>query len=249
MIERRFIFYPQKELAGTPAHWGLAFEDVHFAAGDGVKLHGWFVPGEGEVTWLWFHGNAGNVSHCLEDLMLFHRHLGVNLFLFDYRGYGRSEGRVSEKGTYSDARGALDHVLARQDVDSRKMLYFGRSLGSAVAVWLATHHPPMGLILESPFTSIRDMAKAAYHGLPLYLLVPRKYDPLSRIRQVSCPLMVLHGDRDEIVPIEQGRRVYDAANEPKRFYEITGAAHDDTFIVGQEPYFRAIADFIASLEG
>ena len=247
MIEKRYIYFPHKELVGTPAQWGLPFEEVHFAASDGVRLHGWFVPGRTEVTWLWFHGNAGNISHRLEDLMLMHRGLGVNFFLFDYRGYGLSDGRVSEEGTYRDARGALGYLLSRPDVNAEQIVYFGRSLGSAVAVWLATQHRPGGLILESPFTSVKDMAKMAFPHLPVYLLIRTKYDSLSRIGDVSCPLLILHGDRDEIVPIAQARKLFEAARDPKRFYTITGAAHNDTYIVGGEPYFGALADFIASL--
>ena len=247
MIDRQFIFFPEKELAETPAQWGLSFEDVRFTASDGVKLHGWYVPGSGEVTWLWFHGNAGNISHRLEDLMLLHRNLDVNVFLFDYRGYGLSEGQVSEEGTYRDAAGALDYLLSRQDVDPQKIVYFGRSLGAAVAVWLASEHEPYGLVLESPFTSVKDMAQKAYPRLPLYLLVRTKYDSLSKIGGLSCPILILHGDEDEIVPIGQGRKLYDAATEPKSFYEIQGAAHNNTYIVGGEPYFRTLADFVESL--
>ena len=247
MFEKRFVFFPERELVGNPGHWGIQFEEVRFQASDGVELHGWFVPGPRDVTWLWCHGNGGNISHRLEDLMILHRNLGVNVFLFDYRGYGLSEGKVSEKGTYRDAEGALDYLRSRSDVNSRKVVYFGRSLGAAVAVWLATLHPPKGLVLESPFASIKEMAKRAFRWLPLHLLVGAKYDSLSRIPKVDCPLLILHGDRDEVVLISQGRKLYDAATEPKSFYVIEGAAHNDTYIVGQEPYYRALAHFLASL--
>ena len=248
LIDKQFIFFPEKELRGSPAQLGLSFEDVEFQAGDGVRLHGWFVPGDGDITWIWFHGNAGNISDRLENLMLLHNHLGANIFLFDYRGYGRSGGRASEEGTYRDARGALDYVRSRQEVNPAKIVYFGRSLGAAVAAWLATQHSPHGLILESPFTSVKDMAKRAYPGLPLYLLVRTKYDSLARIGDVTCPVLVLHGDRDETVPFSHGKKLFDAANEPKRFYSIAGAGHNDTYIAGQEPYFRAMADFLKSLD-
>ena len=244
----RYIFFPEREVLGDPAQWGLLFEDVRFQAGDALVLHGWFVPGKSAVTWVWFHGNGGNIGHRLEDLTLLHTHLGVSIFLFDYRGYGRSEGRASEQGTYRDATGALDYVLSREDVDPEKIVYFGRSLGSAVAVWLATQRSPYGLILESPFTSVRDMASVAFPRIPLRLLIPNKYDSLGRIGKLSCPILIFHGDRDDVVPISQGRKLYDAANEPRRFYVIPGAAHNDTCIAGGEPYFRALLDFVASLE-
>ena len=248
LIDKHFIFFPEKELQGTPAQWGISFEDVEFQASDGVRLHGWYVPGDSDVTWIWFHGNAGNISHRLENLTLLNNQLGVNIFLFDYRGYGRSEGRISEKGTYRDARGALEYVRSRQDVNPDKIVYFGRSLGAAVAVWLATQDTPYGLILESPFTFVKDMAKRAFPGLPLYMLVRTKYDSLSRIADVTCPVLVLHGDRDETVPFSHGQKLYDAAKEPKGFYPIAGAGHNDTYIAGQEPYFRAMSDFLESLD-
>ena len=249
MVENRFIFFPDRQLLETPDDWGLSFEEVQFEASDGVKLHGWFVPGEGDVTWIWFHGNGGNISHRLEHLTLLHSRLDVNIFLFDYRGYGRSEGRASERGTYRDAIGALDYVLSRQDVDPQRIVYSGHSLGAAVAVWLATQHRPFGLVLESPFTSIKDMAKISYPFLPLHLLVRGKYDSLSKIAKVSCPLLFLHGEKDEMVPISQGKKLYEAALEPKSFYVVEGAGHNDTYLVDQEPYFRALADFITSLGG
>ena len=249
MIERRFIFYPERELAATPAELGLSFEDVSFRSADGVRLHGWYVPGHRDVTWLWFHGNGGNISHRLENLLLFHDNLGVNLFLIDYRGYGLSEGRASEKGTYRDAAGALDYLLSRDDVNPEKIIYFGRSLGCAVAVWLATQRHPSGLILESPFTSVRDMAKLAFPHLPLHLLVRTKYDSLSRIDKISCPLLILHGSEDETVPISIGRKLYMAAREPKSFCTIEGASHNDTYVVGKKSYYRSLNDFVAGLEG
>ena len=247
LIEKRFIFFPERELVGSPAELGLRYEEVHFPAGDGVRLHGWFVPGDRDITWIWFHGNAGNISHRLENLALLNQRLGVNILLFDYRGYGRSEGDISEKGTYLDAKGALEYLHTRGDVDPHRIVYYGRSLGSAVAVWLAAEHAPLGTILESPFSSVRDMAKAAYPGLPLHLLVRTRYDSLSLMPSVSSPVLILHGDRDDIVPISQARKLYEAAREPKSFYTISGAAHNDTYITGGEPYFDALKVFLDSL--
>ena len=247
MIEKHFIFFPERELLETPAQWGLSFEEAYFPASDGVALHGWFAPGGSDVTWIWLHGNGGNIGHRLEHLALLHSRLDVNILLFDYRGYGRSEGRASEKGTYRDARGALDYVRSRPDISPRKIIYSGHSLGAAVAVWLATQHRPYGLILESPFTSVKDMAKLFYPYLPLYLLVRGKYDSISRIGKVSCPLLIVHGDEDEVVPISQGRQLYDAAREPKSFHAITGAGHSDGYIVGGEAYFQALEEFMTSL--
>ena len=247
MIERNFIFFPEEAMAATPTNWGLDFEDVYFTAADGVELHGWFVPGQSEVTWLWFHGNAGNISHRLENLSLLRDHLGVSVFLFDYRGYGRSDGHISEDGTYLDAQAARSYLWSRQDVDPGKIVLFGRSLGCAVAVDLASRHRPYALILESPFTSISDMAKRVVPLLPIGVFLRTKYDSLSKIGGISAPLLILHGDQDEVVPVASGLRLYQAANEPKEFYTINGAGHNDTYIAGGEAYFDALRRFLAGL--
>ena len=251
LLDRYLIFFPESEVVGSPGDLGLEFEDVFFDTSDGVRLHGWYVPGESEVTFLWLHGNAGNIGNRLSNLSMLHRHLGVGVFIFDYRGYGRSEGTISEQGSYLDAEAALAYLRGRRDVDSDRVVLFGRSLGAAVAVELASRSRPYAVILESPFTSIRAMAQTAYPYLPIGLiikLVRTKYDSLSKIDGVHSPLMVLHGDRDDIVPIEIGRGLFEAANEPKRFYVIEGAGHNDTYSVGGSAYFDALRAFVDDLE-
>ena len=247
LIERYFIYFPQKKLGADPSHFGLAFEDVSFTAADGKALHGWFVPGRNEVTWLWFHGNAGNISDRLGNLKLLHDELGVSVLLFDYRGYGRSEGRPTEKGTYRDADAALAYLRSRGDVSPDRIIYFGRSLGSAVAVELATRHPPYGLILESPFLSVRHMARLSYRFLPTWPLLVARYDSQAKIAKVEAPVLVLHGDQDDTVPIEAGRKLFDAAREPKQFYTVQGAGHNDGYIVGGDSYFTALRAFVQQL--
>ena len=253
VLDRHFIFFPERELVGTPADLGLEFEDVIFPASDGVRLHGWYVPGENDITLLWFHGNAGNISHRLDNLQILRRRLGVSIFIFDYRGYGRSEGTVSERGTYLDAEAALDYLRLQRNLDlERGLVLFGRSMGCAVAVEMATRRRVYALILESPFTSIRGMTKRIYPYLPSSLLtsfLQTRYDSLSKIRDVNSPLMVLHGDRDDIVPIDEGREIFDAANEPKRFYAIQGAGHNDTYVIGGEAYFDALKSFVENPTG
>jgi hypothetical protein len=239
----RLIYYPEAELIGSPADLGLAYDDARFETADGVRLHGWYVPGRRSETLLWLHGNAGNISHRLDNLRLLHHAVGVGVLLFDYRGYGRSEGSPSETGLYEDARAALAYLRGRQDVDAARLVYFGRSLGSAVAVDLALDHPPYRLILESPFASVRAMAKAIFPA-PLALLAPSGFDNLAKIGRVRSPLLVIHGDRDEVVPFEQGRQVFDAAGQPKAFYELRSAGHNDTYLVGGAPYFDRMRKFI-----
>ena len=247
LLDRRFIFFPEQDFVGTPRSVGLDFENVRFSTADGLRLHGWFVPGESDVTLVWFHGNAGNISHRIGDLRMLHERVGVSVFIFDYRGYGFSEGKASEKGTYRDAEAALDYLRSRQDVDVSRLVFFGRSLGCAVAVELATRHQAHAVILESPFDSIRGMAERLYPYLPVGILihlVQSRYDSLSKIKSVRSPLMVVHGDRDEMIPISAAWKLFDAANAPKRFYTIEGAMHNNTYQVGGSRYFDALRQFV-----
>ena len=245
LIER-FIFYPDRDDFGTPASVGLTFQDVELHAADGTRLHGWFVRGERPETLLWFHGNAGNISHRVDNLRLLMAHVGANVFMVDYRGYGRSDGTASEAGVYDDARGALAYLRSRRDLKADQIVYFGQSLGSAVAIELATHAPPRGLILETPFTSVRAMAGALMPG-PLGWLLPNAFDNLGRIRELRMPKLFIHGDNDEIVPYAQGRELYESAPPPKAFATIRGAQHNDIYVVGGATYFARLRKFLDGL--
>lgn len=244
----RFIYYPEARLEATPAQFDLRYEDARFAAADGVRLHGWWVPGRRAETLIWFHGNAGNISHRLHNLRQLYDLVGVNVLLFDYRGYGQSEGEPSEAGLYADARAALAYVKGRGDVDAGRIVYFGRSLGSAVAVELARTQAPYGLILETPFTSVREMSSRLLPG-PLTAVVPSMFDNLAKVPELRSPKLFIHGDQDELVPYEQCRQLYEAAPPPKAFFTIRGAGHNDTYIVGGERYFKQIEKFIEGLAG
>ena len=250
VFDRFFLYFPERELTATPSEAGLAYEDVSFTTDDGITLHGWFVPGRSDVTWLWFHGNAGNISGRIGNLKQLHDSLGVNVFLFDYRGYGQSQGTPSEEGLYLDAEAALAYLNSREDVRSDRIVYFGRSLGGAVAVDLAGHQPAYGLVLESPLPSISFVARQAYPILPagfVRRILHARYDALSKIAGVMVPVLILHGDKDDIVPLDAGRRLFEAAREPKQFHVIPGAGHNDTYIVGGEPYFALLASFLEQL--
>jgi fermentation-respiration switch protein FrsA (DUF1100 family) len=218
---------------------------VFFTTRDGVGLNGWFIPHrDAHTALIWFHGNAGNISHRLENIKLLHDKVKIHIFIFDYRGYGRSEGKASEEATYLDAEAAIEYVRKRLAVDGKRIILFGRSLGAAVAVEMALRFESRVLILETPFASIREMARSVFPLLPIAPLLQTHYDVLDKIRKISTPLLVLHGDRDEIVPFAQGKMVFDAAPEPKKFYTIIGARHNDTYLVGGDPYFAALRDHI-----
>jgi uncharacterized protein len=246
-FEHAFIFHPTTVIERTPAHAGLDFKDVYFYASDGVRLNGWFVPhAEARSVLIWFHGNAGNISHRVDNLKRLHDHAKLSIFLFDYRGYGRSQGRPFENGTYLDGEAAVTYVRDHLAIETGRMVLFGRSLGAAVAAETATRFDIQALILESPFVSIREMARSVFPLLPLGPLLQTRYDILEKVRRVNAPLLVLHGDRDEIVPIAQGKAVFDAAEQPKNFYRITGAGHNDTYLIGGEAYFLELKNFIES---
>lgn len=252
LLDRYFVFFPDRQIHRTPEDLGLQYEDVFFTTSDGVRLHGWFIPSDGDTTVVWLHGNAGNISHRVDNLLMMNHMLGVNVFIIDYRGYGRSGGAPSEKGLYRDAEAALAYLSSRPQTGDDRLIFFGRSLGAAVAVELATRAAPHALILESPFTSVREMAKLSYPFMPapfLTLPIRSRFDSLSKITNVHAPVMVLHGDMDDIVPFEIARRLYDAANEPKRFYTIEGAGHNDTYAVGGAAYFDALKAFIDDPRG
>lgn len=249
ILDRMMIYFPERGLAATPDSVGLAYEDVYLTAADGTRIHGWYIPGRSRVTLLWFHGNAGNISHRLDNILMLHQRLGVGVFIIDYRGYGLSEGRPSEKGIYMDAKAAFDYLGSDLGLDAeRDVVLLGRSLGTGVAVEMATRYRVRGVILESGFTSIREMADASGSPLPIPLvltLFEARYDSISKIGRVESPVMVLHGDRDDTVPYWMAEKLYAAANDPKTLYPIRGAGHNDTVYVGSEGYFEALENFIS----
>jgi fermentation-respiration switch protein FrsA (DUF1100 family) len=245
-IENRLIFHPNTSLERNPREVGLEFEDLYFTARDGVRLNGWFIPFRAATsTLVWFHGNAGNMGDRVENIKLLHDHVNVNIFIFDYRGYGRSEGRPSEEGAYLDGEAALDLVKKKTgNAGARKTILFGRSLGAAIATEMATRFENEGLILESPFISVAEMARVVFPFLPIGPLLRTRFDAREKIQKIKVPLLVLHGDRDDVVPYEHGKRVFEAAPEPKKFFTIPGATHNDTYVIGGERYFQQLKEFI-----
>ena len=247
-LDQMMVYFPERELSTTPANVGLAFEDVSLTAPDGTKLHGWLVPGESSTTLLWLHGNAGNISHRVDNIAMLVRNTGFGVFIIDYRGYGRSEGKPTEKGLYMDAEAAFEHMTTDLGLDPEEdIVLFGRSLGVGVAVEMATRRRVRSVVVESGFTSVREMSKSSGMGALSILLLPlidARYDSLSKIGSALSPVMVIHGDSDDIVPFEMAEKLYAAAPEPKRFYAIPGASHNDTYVAGGEAYFEALREFI-----
>jgi len=245
-FEEKFIFFPDKypsgryEAASRVPH----LVDCWIATEDGLKLHGWYASNDSAIaTLVMAHGNAGNLSHRVEVIYSLQK-AGFNVLIFDYRGYGRSEGTPDEEGIYKDGRGAFDYVRGLPHVDPRRIVLWGTSLGGAVAVDVAAQRPAAALILESTFTSARDLAGIHYPFLPTAYFLRTKLNSIDKISKIRVPLLVIHGTRDEIVPIRLGRKLFAAANEPKEFYEITSADHNDTFIAGGTEYFERVRKFV-----
>jgi fermentation-respiration switch protein FrsA (DUF1100 family) len=246
-FEKRLIYFPDRRTELRPEQLGLRAEELRLAA-EGATLHAVWLPVDGaRLNVLVCNGNAGNLVYRVERARLLLQQLGVGVLLFDYRGYGRSTGSPDEAGTYADARAAYD-ALRGKGVLPERLVLFGESLGAAVATQLALEREAAGLVLESPFASIPEMARAAYPFLPpVGTLIRTRYETVAKIPRLRMPLLVLHGERDHIVPIAQGRRVFLAAPEPKRFFEVPGASHNDVYVRGGEAYWRVLREFLDGL--
>lgn len=246
LFENKIIFHPSPYPEGywNPTSLGVPVQDIYFASEDGVKLHAWFIPSPNAVaTLLWFHGNAGNLSHRLDNIQRLKR-LNLNIFIFDYRGYGRSEGVPNEEGIYKDSRAAYKQVLAMDGVSVDSLFLFGRSLGGICAVETAMNYPARGLILESVFTNSADMSRTVFPLIPLGWAVRSKLDAVGKVPHLKLEKLFLHGTRDEIVPYDLGRKLFEKAGNPKTFYAIEGAGHNDTYILGGVGYYDALNRFI-----
>jgi fermentation-respiration switch protein FrsA (DUF1100 family) len=234
---------PSRVVAVTPEDAGLAYEPVTITTEDSVTLDGWFVPvNQPRGLLLFFHGNAGNISHRLDSLKIFNE-LGLATLIFDYRGYGRSGGEPSEEGTYRDAEGAWRFVTEGRQIPPHEVVLFGRSLGAAIATHLATRVTPGALIIESAFTSVPDLAAELYPFLPARWLTRFRYNTQADLVSTSCPLLIVHSRDDEIIPFAHGQRLFAVANEPKQLLELRGG-HNDGFLVSRHTYVDGLHTFL-----
>ena len=246
VLERMFIYFPERALETDPSRIGLLYQDIHATAQDGVVIHGWFIPRPGAPhTFLILHGNAGNISHRLGWIQML-RSLNAHIMIIDYRGYGRSEGKPFEQGLYLDALAAYDWWRKERAADKSKIILIGESLGGAVAIDLAARVPIDGIVLQSTFTSAREMAKTM---IPIGLLQPLmgiRFDSAAKIHKIRCPKLVIHGNRDDIVPFRLGRKLYELAPPPKTFYEVQGASHNDLLLIAGTEYLKQLQDFLSN---
>jgi fermentation-respiration switch protein FrsA (DUF1100 family) len=246
VTQRRMMYFPFDEVP-APAALGLTnVETVTFDTADGLRLGGWFfslADNGPQATVLIFNGNAGNRAH-RAPLATALRRQGLQVLLLDYRGYGGNPGSPTERGLAADARGALRYLTSRADVARSRLIYFGESLGTAVAVDLALEHPPAALVLRSPFTSMADVGQRHYPWLPVRWLIRDRYAASERIRRIRVPLLVIAGDRDRIVPLEFSRRLYEAANQPKKFFTLPDADHNDLELFAGNAVIAEIVRFL-----
>ncbi len=249
--ESRLVYFPgaQRRLTPPPSQLDLRPERVEFTSDDSVKLVGWVMPAASEPSRLWLlicHGNAGNLSEFARPLHYAGlRQLGLNLLAFDYRGYGESEGVASERGLYRDADAAYRYLIRDRGIPPDRIIVFGHSLGSAVAIDLASRVPSAGLIVEGALTSVVQRGQELYPFIPVRWIARTRFSSIDKVAGLTVPKLFLHARRDEVIPFAHGRRLFDAAVEPKTFVELAGT-HSDAFEVDSAKYFGSIAQFLAA---
>lgn len=241
------LFHPIKECPNTPQKINLAYEDEYIITSDNKKIHGWFIPhSEAIATVLFLHGNAGNVGNRIDEISLFH-HIKMNIFIIDYRGYGKSQGKPDEKGLYHDAEAAYDHLVNIKNIPAETIICFGRSLGGAVAIRLALNRKLGALIVGSTFTSLHNLIKKLFSPILATIFCffsPFKMNSIDLIKYITCPLLIVHGTKDELIPYSMAKDLYEQASNPKLLYPVENGTHQNTFIVGGKKYWYVIAEFI-----
>ena len=245
VFQSRGLYFPSAKSDADPGDLGIAYEEVEFSAADGVKLHGWFVPAATPVATLLFcHGNAGDISYRIPTLSLLNR-MRMSTMIFDYRGYGVSEGKPDEQGTYLDAQGAWEYLTEQRGIPPAQIVIFGRSLGGPIAAHLARDTNPAALVIDSSFTSVPDRAAEMLWMFPVRLLCRFEYNTEEYLAAVHCPVMVMHARGDELIPFHHGEKLYDAANEPKQFL-LRGGGHNDALLTSSESVRETFVAFVAS---
>lgn len=242
-FQERLLFLPSSALMATPADRGLDYEDVTIRTDDGEQLHAWWIPAnDARGSLIFSHGNAGNLSGRVDVARLFHD-LGLDVLLYDYRGYGQSTGQASEDGLYRDIEAVWRYATETRGLAPERIVLFGRSLGGAPATYLATRESPGVLVLDSAFTSVPDVAAHHYPFLPVRLLATLSFDNEARLPDVTAPVLVLHSPDDEVIPFRHGERLYEVANEPKAFVQLEGG-HNEAFFRSEHLYRTDLMDFL-----
>jgi fermentation-respiration switch protein FrsA (DUF1100 family) len=249
LFQGRMIFLsnlPDRALGASPSGIGLDYEDVSLTTSDNERLHGWYIPAvDSRGVLLFFHGNAGNISHRLDSIKIFHE-LDLDILIIDYRGYGQSTGKPTEQGTYLDARAAWDYLINTRRIPADRIIIFGRSLGGAVGAWLGVQHTPAAVIIESSFSSGVDMARRLYPFLPVRLITRLQYPVADYAARLDCPVLVVHSRHDEIIPFTMGQAIYAAVKQQKKFLELRGD-HNNGFLASQREYVTGLNNFTQAI--
>jgi fermentation-respiration switch protein FrsA (DUF1100 family) len=245
LLEPKLTFFPYRPMPDTPKSYGIEYQDLSFATQDGETLHAWFLERPEPTAYLlFFHGNGGNISAgCLDYLVSLYRR-GYSVFAFDYRGYGKSTGSPSEKGLYIDSRAAVSYFWKKLRQKDRPVVYLGHSLGGVAAASAATHAEPQGLILQGTFPDKMNLLTHYPFFYFLGLFSRYRLSTLEFMKDVRCPVLVVHGDRDRVVPIAAGQELYDRLQGKKEFYPVKGAGHADLHLVGGEEYWTRLEAFV-----
>ncbi|MFH1593209.1 MAG: alpha/beta hydrolase [Candidatus Omnitrophota bacterium] len=244
-VERSNIYFPMRAINTTPDAARLQYEEIYFVTSDNIKLHSWFIPGDKtKKTILFCHGNGGNISHRVEKLLFFHK-LGLNTFIFDYRGYGMSKGSPSESGLYEDALAAYRYLINDKKIARDHIIPYGESLGGAVAIELVKREKLKALITEEAFTSVTEMARIVYPFLPRFA-ISSKFDSISKIGEIDCPKLIIHSVDDEIVPFSLGEALFGAAAPPKQLLEVRGS-HNNAFFDSSDKIEKELKAFLDML--
>lgn len=239
------VFYPISEVDVSPEEWGLSYENVELKLKDNTKISGWYLPHpQANKTVLFFHGNGGNISHRGDSLYVFHK-LKMNVLIIDYVGYGNSEGVPSEQGLYQSANVAWQYLVSTKKFKPGNIIIFGRSLGGAVAVDLASKVKAGGLILESTFSSVRDLVDMAFPILSSFIYLRYEFNSINKIKNISTPTLVIHSPEDGVIPFELGVKLFNNLNVEKQFLQIAGG-HNDGFMQSIRPYMQTLRVFIKS---
>jgi len=242
--QRDLLYSPTREVEATPHDIGLDYQDLTLLTKDGLKISAWYIPvGTARGFLLFCHGNAGNISHRLDSIRVFHS-LGLSVLIFDYRGYGKSAGSPNEEGTYRDAETAWDYLANVIHASPEKIVLFGRSLGSSVAAELALRKQAGTLIMESGFTSVPDLGRKFFPHVPVRLISRYHYESIKKVGEIKLPKLFIHSPEDEVVPYDQGVRLFEKASEPKEFLEIVGG-HNDGFALSGQVYVRGLDTFLS----
>lgn len=243
-MQTGMVYYPDREITLTPRDIGLHFEELTLTTKDNVSISAWYIPAESQRGVVLFcHGNAGNISDRLDSIRIFHD-LNLSVLIFDYRGYGKSTGSPTEEGTYIDAESAWDYLVHVRNISPEKIILFGRSLGSAVAAETALRRKAGAVIIESGFTSAPDLGQKIFPYLPVKAISRFQYSTKDKVSRISIPKLFIHSRQDEIIPFEQGEKLFDNASGPKEFLQIQGG-HNEGFFLSGESYINGLESFIS----